>query len=179
MELQVTQLIFHGYEKTYINNNCPIAILKGLNSKMDIEQFKSHKYQGDIEQSDVYIVIMDMNNGEKYGYFFLEKIDATQGNEKFILSKIVLDEKLPEDFIRTKVKEIVRQLMNINPLIINRIVAKGDYPLSFYTLEDSSQKVANEVTQAFILKTKRGFIPLPPEMEIKLREKAQKENSPE
>lgn len=180
MELNSTHLINHQYSQRYLECKCPIVKMKDANQKWNSEEHSNHRFKVDIEQSDIVFSIKDSVTGnEEYAFFFFKTDVASGGNVMYTLTNVVLDENLPEGFIRSKVNEMVNMLNDGESLRIDRIVASGNYPLVYYMLKDTSDKVANDIIAKFLSIKSGGPTPIPPIMENKLKSIAEKENSSE
>ncbi len=179
MEIISTRLIYHKYSRGYLEDNCPIDTLKDTNLEWNKEEHKNHPYKIDIEQSDIAFVIKDLDKKEEFGFFFFKTDTALEGNVMYTLTKVVLDENLPIDYIRTTVKNAVGLLNNGEFLRKDRIVANDNYPLIRHTLVETAEKVADDVVKAFLSKKNNGIVKIPSDMEDRLKKAAQKGNAPE
>ena len=179
MELISTRLIYHKYAQDYLENRCAIDTLKDTNIEWNKEEHKNHPYKEDIEQSDIAFAIKDLDNKEEFGFFFFKTDTASGGNVMYTLTRVVLDENLPIGFVRTTVKDIVGLLNNGEFLRKDRIVANDNYPLIKHTLEETAEKVADDVANTFLLKKNNGIVKIPSDMEDRLKMAAQKDNAPE
>lgn len=97
----------------------------------------------------------------------------------YTLTRVVLDENLPIDFIRTTVKNVVGLLNNGEFLRKDRIVVNDNYPLIKHTLEETAKKVAEDVVNSFLFTKNNGIVKIPSDMEDRLKKAAQKDNAPE
>ena len=179
MELILTRLIYRQYTQEHLDTKCTIDTLKDSRLEWNKEEHNLHRFKEDIEHSDIAFSVKDITNGEEFGYFFFKTDKATEGNMRYTLTKVVLDENLPTVYIHTKVKDVVGLLNNGEFLRKDRIVANEDYPLIKHTLEETSEKVADDVIRAFSARKSDGIVNIPPDMEEKLKKIAQKENAPE
>ena len=179
MELISTRLIYHKYSQDYLESNCPIDTLKDANLELNGDEHKNHPYKEDIAHSNIAFAVKDLKNGEEYGFFFFKIDTATEGNVMYTLTRVILDENLPFVFIRSKVKDIVGLLNNGEFLRKDRVVANGNYPLIKHTLEETAEKVADDVVNAFLHNKNKGIVKIPSDMEDGLKKNAQKDNAPE
>ncbi len=174
MELITAHLIRHKYAQDYLENSCPVNTLKDAKLEWNESEHKSHPYKDDIECSNIAFSIKSLDNGEEYGYFFFKTDTATEGNVKYTLTRVILDENLPVDFINAKVKDIVCLLNNGEFLRKDRIVANGNYPLIRHTLDESVEKVAADVVNMFLSQKNNGIANIPSDMENRIKENAPK-----
>ena len=179
MELISTRLIYHKYTQDYLESRCAIDTLKDTNLEWNKEEHKNHPYKIDIEQSDISFVIKDLDKKEEFGFFFFKTDTALEGNVMYTLTRVVLDENLPIDFIRTTVKNVVGLLNNGEFLRKDRIVVNDNYPLIKHTLEETAKKVAEDVVNSFLFTKNNGIVKIPSDMEDRLKKAAQKDNAPE
>ena len=179
MELISTRLIYHKYTQDYLESRCAIDTLKDTNLEWNKEEHKNHPYKIDIEQSDIAFVIKDLDKKEEFGFFFFKTDTALEGNVMYTLTRVVLDENLPIDFIRTTVKNVVGLLNNGEFLRKDRIVVNDNYPLIKHTLEETAKKVAEDVVNSFLCTKNNGIVKIPSDMEDRLKKAAQKDNAPE
>ena len=156
MELISTRLIYHKYTQDYLESRCAIDTLKDTNLEWNKEEHKNHPYKIDIEQSDIAFVIKDLDKKEEFGFFFFKTDTALEGNVMYTLTRVVLDENLPIDFIRTTVKNVVGLLNNGEFLRKDRIVVNS-----------------------FLCTKNNGIVKIPSDMEDRLKKAAQKDNAPE
>ena len=178
MELISTQLILHKYTQEYLEEKCSIETLKDANVQLDKEELDNHRFKEDIKHSDIAFSIKELGNKEEYGFFFFKTNTATEGNIMYSLKKVVLDKNLPTDYLHKRVIDVVSLLNNGNFLRKDRLVANDNYPLIYYTLNDTSEKLANYIINVFLSKNK-GIAYLPSDVEENLKRAAQKENAPE
>ena len=156
MELISTRLIYHKYTQDYLESRCAIDTLKDTNLEWNKEEHKNHPYKIDIEQSDIAFVIKDLDKKEEFGFFFFKTDTALEGNVMYTLTRVVLNENLPIDFIRTTVKNVVGLLNNGEFLRKDRIVVNS-----------------------FLFTKNNGIVKIPSDMEDRLKKAAQKDNAPE
>lgn len=178
MELISTRLVYHKYTQDDLDENCTLDKLKDCNIEWIKEEHKTHKYNNDIELSDITFSIKGLAKGEEYGFFFFKTDIAPEGNVMYTLTKVVLDENLPTDYLRARVKDIVGLLNNGELLRKDRVVTNDNYPLIQYTLEETSEKVADEVVCSFMTKNNDGLVNIPSDVMERLKKSAQKENAP-
>ena len=179
MEIIVNQLVFHKYNEEYLINNCSPNTLKQEYFEWDEDSNKHHPYTDDIENNDIVISIRDISTLEDYGFFFF-KVEHNNGINLFHITKAILDNNLPEQFIDKAIHDILTTLVNGVYHDGDRLFINKDISYPFYEphVEQTKEKVASFIIKLYITQ-RDGIVPLTKELEEKLRRIADKmKNTP-
>ena len=163
MEIISKELIFHEYTEEYINKNCVHNQLKSEKLEWNKQDNKNYQFYDDIVNSDIVFSIIDLKNNEEYGYFFFKKYPHNTGDEKIFIYeiiKVILDNKLPETYIRKQISYILNNLVNGNFLRKDRIFTdKSNYPFNDIHFTTTTEKVSNEIITHFQI-SRDGLTPI-------------------
>lgn len=182
MEIIIDTLIFREYDEAYLKKNCTLNALKDENMEWNKEDNRSHKYSEDIKKNDIAISVRDINSTEDYMYFFFTIFKKNDELFIYTIQKAVIDENIPENFIRKSVELVLKALNNGTNNLITRLdrlfVNKENHPFHYPHIKETTKKVAEEIVREFLTK-KNGITQFTPEFEEKLMKSAEKnKNAP-
>ena len=174
MEIIVKQLIFHKFDEEYLINNCSPNALKQEFFDWDKDGDKNHPYVDDIGNNDIVISIRDISTLEDYGFFFF-KVEHSNGINLFHITKAVLDNNLPEQFIDKAIHDILTTLVNGVYHDGDRLFINNDTPYPFYKphVEITKNNIAAYIIKLYITQ-RDGIVPLTEEQKERLKRIADK-----
>lgn len=182
MEIIIDTLIFREYDEAYLKTNYTLNALKDDDMEWNKEDNKFHKYSEDIKKNNIIISVRDINSTEDYMYFFFTMFKKNDELYIYTIQKAVIDENMPENFIRKSVEQVLKSLNNGVDNQIARLdrlfVNKENHPFYYPHIEETAKKVADEIVREFLTK-KNGITQFTPEFEEKLMKSAEKnKNAP-
>ena len=152
MDVNVLQLIYHNYSNEEIVNSCTPNYLKEEGFEWNMEENKTNMFADVIQRSDIVVSYSNIDNGEKYAYVFI-KTEHKRDNTLFIITDVILDEKLGENSIRLFVTNTLKQLYRKDLKYQDYIRAINQHPFYYIHGEDSTLKVCNEIISLWKLET--------------------------
>ena len=168
MEIIASQLVFHDYDKNNLNKSCSPIYFKDCSFEWNVETNKYHKYADDINGNDIVISIRDIKTDEDYGFLFFTKKPY---NDIFLytLTKVILDKKLSDEFIRKEIDSVLTTLNNGNYIRNDRLITNTNHPFFPPHVEDTKRKVSDEIILGFVA-SRDGILPMSQEQEKKYKE---------
>ena len=159
MITEITDLIQHAYDYDEISSHISPNCLKDIDFEWNKEENLRCPYAAEILNNDLVLTIADLNEPyEVFAYFFFKIRIAELGVKAYKLEKAILDSKMSDDFIQYSISSILHNLVNGNDIIKDRVIVKGNHPLTSYQFEQTQKKVIKELLDEFHL-LKEGMIP--------------------
>ena len=173
MEVVLSQLIFHKYTDKHLKENCFPNCLKKEQFEWEKEWNEKSIFSEDIKQHNIVFSIRDMDTNEDYAFVFIDVQQAPEGNLKYTLKKIVLEEALSEDIISHFCDMIFSKLEG-DHVTKYYIAGKGCYSYYKSTKKDAIKQITQEVINS--VKITRQGISAVPEFIEKLKSLKEKMN---
>lgn len=160
MELVVTRLIYHNYSLADLEYNCAPNILKYPDLEWNEESLKAHPCINDIKECDIVISAMWGEKKEEYAYFFFNR-SQLQNCMMYNFIKTIIDGKMPEEYIRQLIEQVIELLNNGNSIRTDRLMYNNySYPLVKHLLSETISKITENILLRFKAET-TGIVPLP------------------
>lgn len=157
--MEIKKLIQHKYDCDEILYHISPNCLKDIDMEWNKKENISHPYAAEILNNDLVLTIADINEPyEVYAYFFFKVNKSELGIKAYQLTKIILDSEMSDDFIKYCISSILKNLLNGDDTIKDRVIIKDNYPLASYCFGETEQKVIKEILDEFHL-GKEGMIP--------------------
>lgn len=148
MEVIFNKLILNEYTDEYINANCSLKRLKNSKDLLGVEE----EYADDFNVNNLSFGVIDKETNEYFSLFFLSSETHENGNIKYTINKIIVDEKLSEASICHCCRQVLSMLNDEEHLIKYAIVADDTHFYSCATKQIAVEQVVNEVDKRVKLK---------------------------
>lgn len=159
MITEIKNLIQHKYDYDAISSHVSPNCLKDIGMELNKVENINNQYAEEILNNDLVLSIEDLCEPyEVYAYFFFNVQKSESENKAYQLTKIILDSEMSDDFIKYCISSILKNLLNSDNTIKNRVIVKGNYPLTSYSFKETEQKVIKEILDEFHL-WKEDMIP--------------------
>jgi|GEM_PF-3428832 len=159
MITKIKDLIQHKYDYDAISSHISPNCLKDIRMEWNKDENINNPYAEEILNNDLVLSIEDLYEPyEVYAYFFFKVQKSESGNKAYQLTKIILDSEMSDDFIKYCISSILKNLLNGDDNIKDRVIVKDNYPLASYCFGETEQQVIKEILDEFHL-GKNGMIP--------------------
>lgn len=159
MKVNLSKLVFHQCIDEHLKEKCIPNCLRNREKEWDKEWNDNSEYSEDIKQYDIAFSIRDMDTNEDYAFVFIDVQQASEGNLKYTLKKIVFEETLSEDMISHFCDMIFSKLEGDN-VTKYYIVGKGCYSYYKSTKKDAIKQITQDVINSVRI-TRQGINAIP------------------
>lgn len=162
MEVTLNNLIPHKYDSEDLINKWTFNTVKSEEIDWMNESDYNLPFYEDIVNSTLCYAIEDINTGEEFAYYFINKVYMTENNLYF-LKKVIFDNELSDECIEFFTKKLLERIVDDNGLRKDRIITKDNLPLATYYFTDTANKIVKEIKDAVLL-CRSGIVKLPEDL---------------
>lgn len=178
MRVLAYKLVKHDYDKKSLNDVFTVNVLKDKNFEWNEEENRSHPINEELSAHDYVFSILNIDNvRDEYGYCFVNEKILDGGNYLYTLDGFILDECLPEMFVKKFAKIVVLFLNQYHRNKVediyrtDRITGLGiqHIPLAPQFLKKTQLDISSAIVRSFIA-SRDGVTPLTHDEEKRLQE---------
>lgn len=169
MEVTLNNLITHKYDSKGLINKWTFNTIKSEVIDWLNKSYYNSPFYNDIVNSTLCYAIEDIDTGEEFAYYFINKEYLTENNV-YYLTKVVFDTELSDECIEFFTKKLLKRIVDQNGLQKDRIITKGNLPLATYCFTDTTNKVVKEIKDAVQL-CRSEIVKLPEDLENRILKK--------
>lgn len=159
MNIITERLVHHQYNCEEIVNgassNCLKDTIDGIVFDINYPYNTKHMFSEDISKHDLAIEIKD--ESDSYMFFFVNIQIATEGNKRYVINKIIIDEGLSETCVREFSHHAITTFVNGDITTKDYIFTDKQYAFYSHTLKDIMPSVLDSIIQSYMITKKRWY----------------------
>ncbi len=148
MEIKFDKLSLNQYTDDDFKANNFLIKLRNLEDLLNVET----EYRNDVNANDLSFGIIDKESHEYFSLFFLSSEMYENGNIKYTINKIIIDENLSEASICHCCRQVLSRLNNEEHLSKYAIVTDNTYPYCFATKQVAVEQVVKDIDKQVKIK---------------------------
>lgn len=151
MNIILVKLIHHQYNCDEIITKASPNYLKDTTKgevfEINAEEHSKHVFSEDISKHDLVVEIKDEN--DSYMFFFVNIKTATEGNKRYVIEKIIIDEGLTETCIRLFSQYAITTFINGDTATKHYVHTDKSYPFYSHTLKIITPSVIDSIMEKY------------------------------
>lgn len=151
MKILIEKLVHHKYDCDEIITKASPNYLKDTSNGEVVEinpaDNAKHMFSEDISCHDLIVEIKD--ESDSYMYFFVNIQSALEGNKRYVIDKIIIDEGLSETYIKTLSRHAITTFVNGDKTTKHYIVTDKQYPFYSHTLKEIEPSVIDSIIKSY------------------------------